>query len=59
MSFKDETQASDSENCILKQKMDIWELIILFSTMPPNAVTSPLLTLLYTEEMADQVSEMY
>ena len=23
--------------------------------MPPNAVTSPLLTLLYIEEMADQV----
>ena len=27
----------------------------MFSTMPPNAVTSPLLTLLYIEEMADQV----
>ena len=27
--------------------------------MPPNAVTSPLLTLLYIEEMADQVLVMY
>ena len=27
--------------------------------MPPKAVTSPLLTLLYTEEMADQVLVMY
>ena len=27
--------------------------------MPPNAVARPLLTLLYIEEMADQVLEMY
>ena len=27
--------------------------------MPPDTVTSPLLTLLYIEEMADQVLEMY
>ena len=35
------------------RKWICWEKIIMFSTMPPNAVTSPLLTLLYIEEMAD------
>ena len=36
------------------RKWICWEIIIVFSTMPCNTVTSPLLTLLYIEEMADQ-----
>ena len=57
--LKDEIQASNFENCILKQKVDMLGKDNCVQHNATQAVISPLLTLLYIGEMADQVLEMY
>ena len=57
--LKDEIQASNYENCTLKQKVDMLENNNRVQHNATQGCNQPLLTLLYTEEMADQVLVMY